>query len=179
MEWFVIRSSRDGVTILVAVVRGLVRDTHTVKSRVVGARARVALTISGKLRNSDVSDFWKLRTLMFFVISHLFMYFTFHLWLRSFPLFHVIILTYVLRSLSVPGTYLSHSLVYKHLYSVDRITRIKITIPLALVLLVLSLSSLLVTCFPDLEIPTLTRTRKSGIPEGFHREQGNTLSLPR
>ena len=29
------------------------------------------------------------------------------------------------------------------------------------------------------EIPTLPRTRKSGIPEGFHREQGDTLSPPR
>ena len=36
-------------------------------------------SISGKLRNSDVSDFQKLRTLTFFVISHSFMYFTFHL----------------------------------------------------------------------------------------------------
>ena len=27
-------------------------------------------------------------------------------------------------------------------------------------------------------IPTLSCTQKSGIPEGFHREQGNTLSLP-
>ena len=41
---------------------------------------------------------------------------------------------------------------YKYLYSVARITRIKITIPLALILLVLSLSSLLVTRFPDPEI---------------------------
>ena len=46
---------------------------------------------------------------------------------------------------------------YKYLYSVPRLTRIKITtpitIPLALVLLVLSLISLLVTRFPDPEIP--------------------------
>jgi len=32
---------------------------------------------------------------------------------------------------------------------------------------------------PESGIPTLPRTRKSGIPEGFHREQGNTLSPPR
>ena len=36
-------------------------------------------SISGKLRNSDVSIFRKLRTPTFFVISHSFMYFTFHL----------------------------------------------------------------------------------------------------
>ena len=36
-------------------------------------------SISRKLQNSDVSDFRKLRTPMFFVISHSFMYFTFHL----------------------------------------------------------------------------------------------------
>ena len=99
-------------------------------------------SISGKLRNSDVSDFWKLRTPTFFVISHSFMYFTLHLWLRSFPLFHVIILAYVLRSLSVPGTSLFHSLAYKYLYSIARIIRIKITIiPTPLVSLVLSFSS--------------------------------------
>ena len=33
--------------------------------------------------------------------------------------------------------------------------------------------------FRSPEISTLSRIRKSGIPEGFHREQGNTLSLPR
>ena len=31
---------------------------------------------------------------------------------------------------------------------------------------------------PESGIPMLTRTQKSRIPEGFHREQGNTLSLP-
>ena len=40
----------------------------------------------------------KFQTPTFFDISHSFMYFTFHLWLRSFPLFHVIVLVYVLRS---------------------------------------------------------------------------------
>ena len=85
-------------------------------------------SISRKLRNSDVSDFWKLQTPTFFVISHSFMYFTFHLWLRSFPLFHVLFSFMYSGLLSVPGTYLSHSLVYKYLYSVARITRIKITI---------------------------------------------------
>ena len=31
---------------------------------------------------------------------------------------------------------------------------------------------------PESRIPTLPHTQKSGIPEGFHREQGNTLSPP-
>ena len=83
-------------------------------------------SISGKLRNSDISDFWKLWTPMFFVISHSFMYFTFYLWLRSFPLFHVLFLFMCSGLLSVPGTYLSHSLVYKHLYSVARIPELRL-----------------------------------------------------
>ena len=77
-------------------------------------------SISRKLRNSNVSDFRKLRTPTFFIISHSFMYFTFHLWLRSFPLFHVLFSFMYSGLLSVPGTYLSHSLVYKYLYSVAR-----------------------------------------------------------
>ena len=84
-------------------------------------------SISRKLQNSDISNFRKLRTPTFFDISHSFMYFTFHLWLCSFPLFHVLFLFMYSGLLSVPGTYLSHSLVYKHLYSVARISRIKIT----------------------------------------------------
>ena len=83
-------------------------------------------SISGKLRNSDVSDFRKLRTPTFFVISHSFMYFTFHLWLHSFPLFHVLFSFMYSGLLSVPGTYLSHSLVYKHLYSVARIPELRL-----------------------------------------------------
>jgi len=43
----------------------------------------------------------KLQTPMFSDISHSFMYFTFHLWFCSLPLFHVIVLTYVLRSPSL------------------------------------------------------------------------------
>ena len=85
-------------------------------------------SISRKLQNSDVSDFRKLRTPTFFDISHSFMYFTFHLWLHSFPLFHVLFLFMYSGPLSGPGTYLSHSLVYKHLYSIARKSRIKITI---------------------------------------------------
>ena len=55
--------------------------------------------------------------------------------------------------LSVPGTYLSHSLVYKHLYSVARIPELRLLLfPIPLVSLVLSFS-LLVTRFPDPEIP--------------------------
>ena len=110
-------------------------------------------SISGKLRNSDVSNFRKIRTLTFFVISHSFMYFTFHLWLCSFPLFHVIILTYVLRSLSVPGTYLSHSLVYKHLYSVARIPELRLLFLFHSSDSSSLSSSLFVTHFPDPEIP--------------------------
>ena len=87
-------------------------------------------SISGKLRNSDVSDFRKLRTPTFFVISHSFMYFTFHLWLRSSPLFHVLFSFMYSGLLSVPGTYLSHSLVYKHLYSVARIPEWRLLSPL-------------------------------------------------
>ena len=49
------------------------------------------------------------------------------------PLFHVLFSFMYSGLLSVPGTYLSHSLVYKYLYSVDRRSRIKITIPLPLV----------------------------------------------
>ena len=141
-------------------------------------------SISGKLRNSDVSNFWKLRTPTFFVISHSFMYFTFHLWLHSFPLFHILFSFMYSGLLSVPSTYLFHSLVYKHLYSVARIPELR--------LLFLSHSSdssspwspysLLVfqiRKFRSPEIPTLPHTRKSGIPEGFHREQGDTLSPPR
>ena len=142
-------------------------------------------SISGKLRNSDVSDFRKLQTLTFFDISHSFMYFTFHLWLCSFPLFHVLFSFMYSGLLSVPGTYLSHSSVYKHLYSVARISELRLLLfPIPLVSLVLSFLSSTRYSFPDLEIlesriPTLTCTWKSGIPEGFHREQGNTLSLPR
>ena len=83
-------------------------------------------SISGKLRNSDVSNFWKLQTPTFFDISHSFMYFTFHLWLRSFPLFYVLFSFMYSGPLSVPGTYLSHSLVYKHLYSVARIPELRL-----------------------------------------------------
>ena len=68
---------------------------------------------------------------------------------------------------------------YKYLYSVPRSSRIKITI-------IPIISSHLSSpyhptrySFLDPEIPTLSQTRKSGIPEGFHREQGNTLSPPR
>ena len=101
--------------------------------------------------------------------------------------------------LSVPGTSLSHSLVYKYLYSVARTGELRL-LPLLLCppshssflsplrdledlspicLLIISTHYL----FPDPEIPesgipTLTCTQKSRIPEGFHREQGNTLSLP-
>ena len=145
-------------------------------------------SISGKLQNSDVSDFRKLRTPMFFVISHSFMYFTFHLWLRSSPLFHVLLSFMYSGLLSVPGTYLFHSLVYKHLYSVARIPELRLLPPL----LFLSHSSdssspwspyslliFRIRKFRSPEIPTLPRTRKSGIPEGFHREQGDTLSPPR
>ena len=56
-------------------------------------------SISRKLQNSNISNFWKLQTPTFSDISHSFMYFTFHLWLLSFLLFHVIVLAYVLRSL--------------------------------------------------------------------------------
>ena len=68
---------------------------------------------------------------------------------------------------------------YKYLYSVPRSIRIKITIfhPSRLTRPLLPLSTHYL--FPDPEIPTLSRTQKSGIPEGFHREQGNTLSPPR
>ena len=98
--------------------------------------------------------------------------------------------------LSVPGTYLSHSLVYKYLYSVARTSELRLLLcspshslflsplrdledPSPTRLLIIPTHYL----FPDPEIPEsgipmLTRTRKSGIPEGFHREQGNTLSLP-
>ena len=87
-------------------------------------------SISGKLQNSDVSDFRKLRTPKFFDISHSFMYFTFHLWLRSFPLFHVLFSFMYSGLLSVPSTYLSHSLVYKHLYSVARILELRLLLSL-------------------------------------------------
>ena len=142
-------------------------------------------SISGKLRNSDVSDFRKLRTPTFFVISHSFMYFTFHLWLRSFPLFHVLFSFIYSGLLSVPGTYLFHSLVYKHLYSVARIPELRLllspsscfTCPLFHPLY--SLLVFRIQKFRSPEIPMLSWTRKSGIPEGFHREQGDTLSPPR
>ena len=60
------------------------------------------------------------------------------------------------NSVPIPCTRYNSSpfLSYKYLYSGARISRIKITIPLPLVWFVLSLSShLLVTRFPDLEIP--------------------------
>ena len=59
------------------------------------------------------------------------MYFTFHLWLCSFPLFHVLFSFMYSGLLSVPGTYLSHTLVYKHLYSVARIPKLRL-LPLLL-----------------------------------------------
>ena len=114
-----------------------------------------------------------------------------------FPCFMLLFSLMYSGPLSVPGTSLSHSLVYKYLYSVARISELILLLlcppshssflsplrdledlPLTL-LLILSTHYL----SPDLEIPesgipTLTHTRKSRILEGFHREQGNTLSLP-
>ena len=86
--------------------------------------------------------------------------------------------------LSVPGTSLFHSLAYKYLYSVARSSELRLLFSIPLISLVLSFLSSTRYYFPDLEIlesriPTLTHTRKSGIPEGFHRKQGNTLSPPR
>ena len=69
----------------------------------------------------------------FFVISHSFMYFIFHLWLRSSPLFHVLFSFMYSGLLSVPGTYLSHSLVYKHLYSIARIPELRLLFSIPLV----------------------------------------------
>ena len=85
---------------------------------------------------------------------------------------------------------------YKYLYSVPRSLELRLLSPLLLCspsrlsfpsplrdLEDLSPTRLLIIftrySFPDPEIPTLSQTRKSGIPEGFHREQGNTLSPPR
>ena len=114
-----------------------------------------------------------------------------------FPCFMLLFSLMYSGLLSVPGTSLSHSLVYKYLYSVARTSELRLLLsspscplsPSALRDLEdLPSTPLLVssTCYlsPDLEIlesriPTLPRTRKSRIPEGFHREQGNTLSLPR
>jgi len=45
LELIVICLSRDSIAILIAVVRSLVWDTYTVQSHMVGAGARVALTI--------------------------------------------------------------------------------------------------------------------------------------
>ena len=125
----------------------------------------------------------KLRTLTFFDISHSFMYFTFHLWLRSFLLFHVLFSFMYSGLLSVPGTSLFHSLAYKYLYSVARSSELRLLFSIPLISLVLSFLSSTHYSFPDLEIPEsgipmLPHTRKSGIPEGFYREQGNTLSPP-
>ena len=73
---------------------------------------------------------------------------------------------------------------YKYLYSVPRSPELRLLLfsssRLTRSLLIISTRYL----FPDPEIPesripTLSHTQKSGIPEGFHREQGNTLSLPR
>ena len=102
-----------------------------------------------KLWNSDISDFQKLQTPMFPNISHSFMYFTFHLWLLSFPLFHVIVLAYVLRSPLCTRLTLSHSLVYKYLCSVARTAELRL-----LLLFPSSHSSL--SPLRDLEDPSLT-----------------------
>ena len=83
-------------------------------------------SISGKLWNSDLSNFRKLWTPTFFDISHSFMYFTFHLWLHSFPLFHVLFSFMYSGLLSVPGTYLFHSLAYKYLYSVTKKSELRL-----------------------------------------------------
>ena len=116
--------------------------------------------------------------------------------LRSLPLFHILFSFMYSDLLSVPGTYLFHSLAYKYLYSVAKTSELRLLPPLLcspsrssflsslrdledLSPHSLTSSTLLVTRFLDPEIPTLTRTRKSGIPEGFHREQGNTMSPPR
>ena len=76
---------------------------------------------------------------------------------------------------------------FKYLYSVPRSSELRLL--LLLLLFPSSHSSppsshLLITRFQiqkfrSPEIPTLSQTQKSGIPEGFHREQGNTLSPPR
>ena len=77
--------------------------------------------------------------------------------------------------LSVPGTYLSHSLVYKYLYSVARRSELKLLLlspssrPTRPLLLIYSLLIFQIWKFRGPEIPTLTRTQKSGTPEGFHR----------
>ena len=72
---------------------------------------------------------------------------------------------------------------YKYLYSVPRSSRIKITIPLPLVWLVLSLISLLVTRFPDPEIPESGNSHALsnseirdpwGIPQGTGRYPEST-----
>ena len=99
--------------------------------------------------------------------------------------------------LSVPGTYLSHSLVYKYLYFVARTPELRLLscspsclsfpsplrdledLSLTRLLILPTHYSFLDPEIPESRIPKLTRTRKSGIPEGFHREQGNTLSPPR
>ena len=159
-------------------------------------------SISGKLRNSDVSDFWKLQTPTFsdiFVLcnhSH-FMSSLFTCDSVVSPCFMLLFSFMYSGLLSVPGTYLSHSLVYKYLYSVARKSELRLlscspsclSFPSPLRDLEdLSLTRLLILpthySFLDLEIlesriPTLPRTQKSRIPEGFHREQGNTLSPPR
>ena len=114
------------------------------------------------------------------------------------PCFMLLFSFMYLGLLSVPGTYLSHSLVYKHLYSVARIPELRLLScsPSRLSfpspprdLEDLSLTRLhhppylllifRIRKFRSPEIPTLSHTRKSGIPEGFHREQGDTLSPPR
>ena len=135
-------------------------------------------SISRKLRNSDVSVFRKLQTPTFFVISHSFIYFTFHLWLRSLPLFHVIILAYILRSLSVPGTYLSHSLVYKHLYSVARITRIKITTPTTIISISSFVLSLLLEILKiSLPLAYSSSPTRYSFPDPEILESGNSHAL--
>ena len=104
----------------------------------------------------------------------------------QFPLPYFIVFAYVTQiPFSVPGTTPFHSLVYKYLYSVPRSAELRLLLLFPfLVSLVLSLISSTHYSFldpeiPESRIPTLSCTQKSGIPEGFHREQGNTLSLPR
>ena len=58
-------------------------------------------SISGKLQNSNISDFWKLWTLMFSVISQFIHIFHISLVTPQFPPVSGIVLTYVLRSPSL------------------------------------------------------------------------------
>ena len=112
-----------------------------------------------------------------------------------FPCFMLLFLLMYSGLLSVPGTTLSHSLIYKYLYSVARTSELRLLLSSPSRSLFLSPLrdlkdlpySLLISpthyLSPDPKIlesriPTLPCTQKSRIPEGFHREQGNTLSPP-